>query len=264
MSFAKIPVKVRRLEAYKGELPMYQSPGSSGFDVRAQIDSALTLQPGQILLVPTALSFEIPPGYELQARPRSGLAAKHGIGIVNAPGTIDSDYRGEVKIILTNLSHTPFVINPGERIAQLVLAPVVQASFEMAEELSDALAGIDDKRCMAQIGENDFNFATVVRVDRSGRINDSNAVFCGQTTSRSRLQFISWWNFETQCCWHEQDLARLKSERRIDLRPHVKSARSWRLVHRQFALVCFESSHLHWYFRKTHFSSTSPMSRTDT
>lgn len=136
MSFAKIPVKVRRLPSYLGELPMYQSAGSSGFDVRAQIDAPITISPGQILLIPTALSFEIPPGYELQARPRSGLAAKNGIGIVNAPGTIDSDYRGEVKIIVINFSQTPFELKPGERIAQLVLAPVVQASFELAEELS--------------------------------------------------------------------------------------------------------------------------------
>ena len=136
MTFAKIPIKIRRLSHYKGELPVYQSPGSSGFDVRAQMDTPVTLAPGQILLIPTALSFEIPPGYELQARPRSGLAAKNGIGIVNSPGTIDSDFRGEVKIIVINYSQTPFILHPGERIAQLVLAPVVQANFELTEELT--------------------------------------------------------------------------------------------------------------------------------
>jgi dUTP pyrophosphatase len=127
----KIPLKIKRLSHYKGELPAYQSELASGFDVRAQLDRPLLLEPGERAMVATALSFEIPPGYEIQARPRSGLAAKHGISVVNTPGTIDADYRGEVKIILINHGLEAFEVKDQERIAQLVLAPVVQASFEV-------------------------------------------------------------------------------------------------------------------------------------
>ena len=137
----KIALKILKLAHFKGELPAYQSPLASGFDVRAQIDQPLTLNPGQKILVPTGLSFEIMPGYEIQARPRSGLAAKNGITLLNTPGTIDADYRGEVKVILINLGEQPFVIQDQDRIAQFVLAPVVQAEFEVVESVNSTERG---------------------------------------------------------------------------------------------------------------------------
>lgn len=138
----KIPLKVMRLAHFKGDLPAYQTELASGFDIRAQVSTPVTLKPGERGLIPTGLSFEIPPGFEIQARPRSGLAIKHGISLVNTPGTIDADYRGEVKVIVINLGQEPFVINDQERIAQLILAPVVQAKFEMVETLSGTARGV--------------------------------------------------------------------------------------------------------------------------
>lgn len=138
----KVKLKIKKLTHYKGELPAYQTALASGFDVRAQLDSTLMLMPGERAMIPTGLSFEIPPGYEIQSRPRSGLAAKHGISIVNTPGTIDADYRGEVKVILINLGLEPFEIKDQERIGQLILAPVVQADFQLVEELSDTARGV--------------------------------------------------------------------------------------------------------------------------
>lgn len=120
-------------------LPRYETPGAAGLDLRADEDFALG--PGERRLVPTGLSLEIPPGHEGQVRPRSGLAAKHGIGIVNGPGTIDSDYRGEVMVILVNLGQEPFAARRGDRIAQLVIAPVVQAEVQLAEELASSDRG---------------------------------------------------------------------------------------------------------------------------
>ena len=137
----KMKLKIKKLSHYKGELPAYQSPLASGFDVRAQIERPLLLEPGERALVPTGLSFEIPAGFEIQARPRSGLAAKHGISVVNTPGTIDADYRGEVKVILINHGQEPFEVKDQERVAQLVLAPVVQAQFEISEDLSETARG---------------------------------------------------------------------------------------------------------------------------
>jgi dUTP pyrophosphatase len=137
----KVKMKIKKLSHFKGDLPAYQSPLASGFDVRAQLDRPVLLEPGERALIATGLSFEIPPGYELQARPRSGLAAKHGVSVVNTPGTIDADYRGEVKIILINHGLEAFEVKDQERIAQLVLAPVVQAQFEMTEELSSTERG---------------------------------------------------------------------------------------------------------------------------
>ena len=137
----KAKLKIKKLSHYKGDLPVYQSALASGFDVRAQLDRPILLEPGERALIATGLSFEIPPGYEIQSRPRSGLAAKHGISIVNTPGTIDADYRGEVKIILINHSLEPFEIKDQERVAQLVLAPVVQADFEEVHELSETDRG---------------------------------------------------------------------------------------------------------------------------
>ena len=136
-----VPVKIKRLVNYKGELPTYQTSLASGFDVRAQVGESLKLAPGARALVPTGLSFEIPPGFEIQARPRSGLAIKQGITVLNTPGTIDADYRGEVKIILVNLSSEVVDIKDQDRIAQLVLCPVVQADFQIVEELADSARG---------------------------------------------------------------------------------------------------------------------------
>ncbi|MCE3011294.1 MAG: dUTP diphosphatase [Proteobacteria bacterium] len=137
----KVPVKIKKLANYKGDLPQYQSELASGFDVRAQLDLPMTLKKGERALIPTALSFEIPAGYEIQARPRSGLAIKHGISLVNTPGTIDADYRGEVKIILINLGQEDFLIQDQDRIAQLVIAPVFQADFQFVEELGETHRG---------------------------------------------------------------------------------------------------------------------------
>ncbi len=116
-------------------LPAYQSELAAGMDVAAAVSSPLTLEPGEICLVPSGFAVAVPEGFELQVRPRSGLAVKHGITVVNSPGTIDADYRGEVKIGLINLSTESFIINRGDRVAQLVLAPVWQARFEVVTEL---------------------------------------------------------------------------------------------------------------------------------
>lgn len=141
MKLQKFAMKVKTLPHYKGEAPRYQTALASGFDVRAQLDTAMVLKPLERALVPTALSFEIPEGFEIQARPRSGLAIKQGLTLLNTPGTIDADYRGEVKIIIINLSSEPVTINDQDRIAQLVLCPVYQADFQFAETLSETTRG---------------------------------------------------------------------------------------------------------------------------
>lgn len=122
-------------------LPAYATPGSSGMDLRAAVDAPVTIAPGTTALVPCGIRLAIPPGYEGQVRPRSGLAARHGIGILNAPGTVDSDYRGEVKVILVNLGGEPFRVARGDRIAQLVIAPVATASWEEAPDLEETSRG---------------------------------------------------------------------------------------------------------------------------
>lgn len=139
----KILVKVKRVsnEYIDIPLPEYETNGSAGMDIRAAISDEFVIKSGSFALVPTNLSVEIPEGYEIQVRGRSGLAAKHGIGILNAPGTIDSDYRGEIKIILFNFSSADFIIHRGDRIAQLVLAKVTQAKFELTEELTETKRG---------------------------------------------------------------------------------------------------------------------------
>lgn len=137
----RVKVKIKKLENFRGDLPQYQTPGSSGFDVRAQLSEPLILKPSQRALVPTGLSFEIPLGYEIQARPRSGLAAKAGLSLLNTPGTIDADYRGEVKIILVNLGNDTVTINDQERIAQLVICPVVVGDFEVVSDLGSTERG---------------------------------------------------------------------------------------------------------------------------
>jgi dUTP pyrophosphatase len=138
----KMKMKIKTWPHFKGELPAYQSTGASGFDVRAQLNGEkLILKKGERAMVPTALSFEIPVGYEIQARPRSGWAAKQGLTVLNTPGTIDADYRGEVKVILINLGQEDVAIQDQDRCAQLVIAPIYQADFELANELSDTERG---------------------------------------------------------------------------------------------------------------------------
>jgi dUTP pyrophosphatase len=135
-------LRVRRLPASQGlPLPAAASSGSSGSDLRAAIAGEVVLQPGERVLVPTGLALEIPPGWEGQVRPRSGLALRHGIGMVNAPGTIDSDYRGEVGVLLVNLSAEPFTLRRGDRIAQLVIARVESVEWEEAEALTESERG---------------------------------------------------------------------------------------------------------------------------
>lgn len=128
-----ITVAVRPLPHFEGlQLPAYETAGSAGMDVRAAVPDGepMVLAPGARAMVPTGLSVAIPQGYEIQVRPRSGLAAKHGLTCLNTPGTIDADYRGEVKVLLINLGSEPFTVERGMRIAQLVVAPVVQAKVE--------------------------------------------------------------------------------------------------------------------------------------
>lgn len=135
-------VRIRRLPAALDlPLPSPGSPGSAGLDLRAAVEGELVLRPGERLLVPTGLVLEIPPGWEGQVRPRSGLALRHGIGIVNAPGTIDSDYRGEVGVILINLGEAPFTFRRGDRIAQLVISRVEAIEWEEAGDLDGSGRG---------------------------------------------------------------------------------------------------------------------------
>ena len=116
-------------------LPRYETPGAAGMDVEAAVRGELIIEPGEMALVPTGFGVALPVGYELQVRPRSGLAVKYGLTILNSPGTIDSDYRGEVKIALINLGRKPFIVHRGDRIAQLVLAPVTRARFVLVGAL---------------------------------------------------------------------------------------------------------------------------------
>jgi len=122
-------------------LPKYHSDLASGMDIEAAIKTPYCLEPGNIHLFATGLQFAIPPGFEIQVRPRSGLAVKYGVTVINSPGTIDADYRGEVRVALINLGTAAFTINRGDRIAQLVLAPVVQAQLELVSELDETTRG---------------------------------------------------------------------------------------------------------------------------
>jgi dUTP pyrophosphatase len=122
-------------------LPRYMTAGSAGMDLSSAADGPLTLEPGARLGVPTGWAMELPPGHEGQVRPRSGLASRQGVTVVNAPGTIDSDYRGELVVLLVNLGREPYTISPGERIAQLVVAPVTRAEVVEADTLSDTSRG---------------------------------------------------------------------------------------------------------------------------
>lgn len=122
-------------------LPAYETPGSAGMDIEAAIKSERIIEPGEIVLVPTGFAVAIPSGYEIQIRPRSGLAIKHGLTIVNSPGTIDSDYRGEVKIGLIHLGNEPFLLKRGDRVGQMVLAPVVAARWKYVDALDKTRRG---------------------------------------------------------------------------------------------------------------------------
>lgn len=122
-------------------MPAYQSGQAAGFDIRANLSSSVLLMPGERSLIPTGLFFELEKGFEAQVRPRSGLAIKHGITLLNSPGTIDADYRGEVKVIVINHGDQPFEITHGMRIAQVVVAPVTQVAFEAVNQLSDTNRG---------------------------------------------------------------------------------------------------------------------------
>jgi dUTP pyrophosphatase len=137
-------VLIKRLHPKLGQsiaMPTRMSNAAAGFDVAAALDEPLVLEPMARALVPCGFAVAIPEGYEIQVRPRSGLAFKHGVTVLNAPGTIDADYRGEVKVLLVNLGGVPFTIHPGERIAQLVLAQVAQASLEVVMQLDETVRG---------------------------------------------------------------------------------------------------------------------------
>lgn len=133
------PIKL--INTSKHDVPSYATTGAAGLDIRANLNESIVLKPLERKLIPTGLFAEIPVGYEIQIRPRSGLAFKHGITVLNAPGTIDSDYRGEIGVLLINLSNEPFVVENGERVAQMVVAAYVQLEWNVVNELSDTERG---------------------------------------------------------------------------------------------------------------------------
>ena len=134
-------MEIKVINKGRQPLPEYATPLSAGLDLRANIDVPVTLHPMERRLIGTGLYIALPPGFEAQVRPRSGLALKHGITVLNTPGTIDADYRGEIKVLLVNLSNEPFVINEGERIAQMVVAKHEQADFTLVSELDGTERG---------------------------------------------------------------------------------------------------------------------------
>ena len=139
-----VTIQVLPLSHFQGlALPAYETADAAGMDLRAAVadDASVTLRPGERGMIPTGLTIALPAGYEAQVRPRSGLAAKHGITCLNSPGTIDADYRGEVKVILINLGQEPFVIKRGERIAQMVIAPVTRAEMKVVTQLDETKRG---------------------------------------------------------------------------------------------------------------------------
>lgn len=139
---SQVKVELKRLSHGRGiEIPAYMTPHSAGMDLPAAVDEPLPIQPGQVVLVPTGFALAIPPGYEGQVRPRSGLAVKHGLTVINAPGTIDADYRGEVKVALVNLGREPVTIKRGDRVAQLIISRVWQAELEEVDELPSSQRG---------------------------------------------------------------------------------------------------------------------------
>lgn len=137
-----LEIKVKVLEHGQGlALPEYMTEGASGVDLRAANFDPITIRPHQISLIPTGISLAIPVGYEAQVRPRSGLASKYGLTVLNTPGTIDADYRGEIKVIVINLGDNDYIVQRGERIAQMVFCPVTRVSFRLAENLSETVRG---------------------------------------------------------------------------------------------------------------------------
>lgn len=137
----EVVVRITRVGSVEMPLPKYQTAGAAGMDVHAATTEAVTLGPLERKMFPTGLAVAIPHGFELQVRPRSGLAAKRGLTVINTPGTIDSDYRGEIGVVLVNLSNEPALVEPGERIAQLVLAKVERAQFEVVASLDETSRG---------------------------------------------------------------------------------------------------------------------------
>jgi dUTP pyrophosphatase len=136
-------VELRFLRLHQGaQLPAYQSENAAGLDLHACLEASVTLSPGDIVMIPCGFAMAIPHGYEAQVRPRSGLATKHGIGMPNSPGTVDSDYRGEMKVPLVNLGRVPFVVEHGMRVAQMVIAPVARATVCVVEELDGTARGV--------------------------------------------------------------------------------------------------------------------------
>ena len=134
-------LKVKIINDSSNPLPAYETPSSAGMDVRAKLDAPVTLRPLERALIPTGLRMQLPQGYECQVRPRSGLALKHGISLVNTPGTIDADYRGEIGIIVINLSNEPYTITNGERIAQLVSKEYVHITWEQVDRIDTTVRG---------------------------------------------------------------------------------------------------------------------------
>ena len=134
-------MKIRIINRSSNALPAYETESSAGMDLRAFLEEAIILQPSERKIVPTGLFMELPKGYEAQIRPRSGLAFKSGITVLNSPGTIDADYRGEIKVLLVNLSDTEFSVNNGDRIAQMIISRHESASWEEAAELTDTVRG---------------------------------------------------------------------------------------------------------------------------
>jgi dUTP pyrophosphatase len=141
MSSARLPLRVQKVGSVDVPLPRYQTASAAGLDLCAALAEAKWLEPGARALIPTGLAFAIPDGYEGQVRPRSGLALKYGISIVNTPGTIDADYRGMVQIVLINHGQEPFLVEPLSRIAQLVVCPVMQAELQLVESLDPTARG---------------------------------------------------------------------------------------------------------------------------
>ena len=135
-------VSIKRLSK-EVSLPKYETSGSSGMDLAAHINNKINLKPGKSEIIPTGISVAIPKGFEIQIRPRSGLAAKNKISVLNTPGTIDADYRGEIKVILINHSDKTFVVEKGLRIAQMVVCPIIQARLEEVDELNETIRGED-------------------------------------------------------------------------------------------------------------------------
>lgn len=134
-------IKIKVVNKGRQQLPAYATSQSAGMDLRANIDTPITLRPMERRIIPTGLYIALPPGFEAQVRPRSGLALKHGITVLNSPGTIDADYRGEIGVLLVNLSTDDFIITEGERIAQMVIARHEQGEFELDDELDDTERG---------------------------------------------------------------------------------------------------------------------------